>query len=132
MLRVVEFKDSVWSSAYQEEPKGSFERNPAKANLQRSIRDIVISDELLRELRRVVEQEVGAASAANAQFGLDGVTYAFTLGGNTCGEAWSPQSGTRMAKLVAVFSALRTLPNTPTSALRSFHEMIVISKLKKL
>ena len=132
MLRVVEFRDSVWSSAYQEEPKGSFKRNPAKANLQRSIRDIVISDELLRELRRVVEREVGAASAANAKFGLDGETYAFTSGANACAETWSPESGTRMAKLVAIFAALRTLPNTPTNPLRSFHEMIVIGKLKKL
>lgn len=131
ILRVVQFKKSVWSSAYQEHPKGTFQRDPSKANLQRSMHEIPVSEELLVLLLKVVGREVAAASAANAKFGLDGETYKFTSEGKSCATAWSPDSGTRAGKLVEIFVALKILPTTPTSLFRSYREGKIVEKLRE-
>jgi hypothetical protein len=132
LLRVVQFKKSVWYSAYQEHAKGTFQRDPSKANLERSVHEIPVSKELLGLLLKVVGREVAAASTANAQFGLDGESYKFTAGGKSCATTWSPDSDTRAGRLVAIFEALRVLPTTPFSLFRNYREGKIIARLREL
>ncbi|MEO7494892.1 MAG: hypothetical protein ABIT83_23840 [Massilia sp.] len=132
VLRVVEFKHSIWASAYQEKPKGTFKRNPAKADRTHAINEIPISPELLGRLRRLVDQEVGAASESNRQFGLDGTSYRFISTGRHCASAWSPDADMRAGRLVAIFDSLRALAHTPTSLLRSFREASIMQNLDAL
>jgi hypothetical protein len=129
MLRVVEFKKQVWSTMFHERPKGTFSRDPSRANLARHIKEIPISTELLQELRRVVDYEVRVASAGNAAIGFDGETYHFTSGEKACGSAWSPGDGTRNGELVAIFQSLRKLPDAPT-LLRSLQEARITGRLR--
>lgn len=131
-LLVVEFKHSVWDSAFQEKPKGTFRRNPAKADHKHATAEIPVSPELLQRLRRLVDHEVGAASESNSDFGLDGTFYRFTAAGRSCATVWSPDEGTRAGRLVAIFKSLRALAHAPTAILRRIREERILKKLDDL
>lgn len=132
ILRVVEFKQSVWHSAWQESSPGQFDRDPTKAVLDRSIDEVEVSRELAQLVRQVLANEVTAASEMSTRWGLDGETYRFTSAGQSCACTWSPEAGSRPAQFIHAFESLRTLARVPTRWLRGVWESSVLAKWRGL
>lgn len=130
-LRVVEFRSSIWHSAYREVKPGSFARDPAKADHTSDVDEIAISGELATLIGTVLSQEIAAAREENRRHVLDGEIFRFTSG-DTCAETWSPESGTRPGQLVAAMASLHTLSGVPTDWLRYLWEPWVARKWRAL
>ncbi len=133
MLRAVEFDHSVFHSAYREVRPGLFAHDPAKANIDRSIDEVEISSELAQLVHSVVAGEVATATKLpEGWFGLDGETFRFSSGNESCATTWSPDNPSRPGQLVEAMESLHNLASVPTSWLRSLWEPSVSKKFMKL
>lgn len=74
-----------------------------------------IAPELAERIRRTFSQAI-LSSRRSEQFGLDGVSYSFTLPDAGCASAWSPEPESRSGRLVDLMKLLDVHANAPDPA----------------
>jgi hypothetical protein len=120
MLRVVQFKRSVWSGAYREIRPNVFGRVPTAAIYARFTAEVPISPDTAALLRRIVAEQV---LDGGASYGLDGETYYLSADG-ACREIRTPANRTSAENLINAFSLLRVQAFMPFRATQLFWERL--------
>jgi hypothetical protein len=92
------------------------------------IRMVALSGRLAEALRAVSVAEIAQADRANARMGLDGEGYYFDAEGR-CAFAWSPDTGSRSARLSNIFDTLNTQSRLPTRPLQLLWEGHAVVRL---
>lgn len=102
----VALQESVWGSSWQApKPDGRVDFVLTTADIPVDVHEAEIGEALAHRLTARVTTEIERAQVADG-FGRDGVTYYFRASDSRCAETWSPEPGTRQAKLVAVIQGL--------------------------
>ena len=120
MLRVVQFKRSVWSGAYREIRPGVFGRDPTLALYGRFTAEVAISRDTAALLRQIVAEQIIEGSGPP---GFDGDTY-FVSADGACRVIRTPVIRTSAEKLIKVFRLLRVQAFMPYRATQLFWERL--------
>jgi hypothetical protein len=120
MLRVVQFKRSVWNGAYREIRPNVFGRVPTPAIYGRFTAEVPISPDTATLLRRIVANQV---LDGGASYGFDGETYFLSVDGG-CREIRTPAIGTSAEKFIKAFTLLRVQAFMPFRATQLFWERL--------
>jgi hypothetical protein len=119
-LRVVQFKQSVWSGAYREIRPNVFGRVPTPAIYGRFTAEVPISPDTAALLRRIVAEQVLEGSGSP---GFDGDTY-FVSADGACRAIRTPAIRTSAEKLIKAFALLRVQAFMPFRATQLFWERL--------
>ena len=93
------------------------------------VREHPIDESLVRRIAERVTSETGMAQAYPYEgFRRDGVTYYFRAAESACAKTWSPEQGSRRAKLVAIFTGLASLAQASTDQSRE-HALAEVERL---
>lgn len=131
-LRVVEFQESVWYSAYDETESGYFEQDLSKPSYRRLIRETNLSTDTARLLQSIMDREVrDAKEKQGLTMGFDGTSYLFVANDN-CAQTWSPEQASRAGKLVQIFYDLRIQAAIPSRFLQLGWERRIHARLLAL
>lgn len=110
-VHAVRFKESLWAEGRRLNARLDFSgvRVPVRHS------QAPIAPELAERIRRTFSQAI-LSSRRSERFGLDGVSYSFTLPDAGCASAWSPEPESRSGQLVYLMKLLDTHANAPDPA----------------
>jgi hypothetical protein len=131
VLRSTQFRRSLWYGAYREVRRGRFERIPELKQPDPIVHEVSLSQDLGTALQDLVVDEIDNADSADARMGLDGEYFYYSANGH-CGSTWSPERGTRAARLVSLFETLKSQASLPTRLLQLFWEKRALAKISTI
>jgi hypothetical protein len=131
LLRSTQFRRSIWYDAYREVRPGRFERVPELKQPDPIVHEVSLSPGFGAQLRDLIVEEIDHADSADARMGLDGESFYYSANGH-CGFTWSPERGTRPARLVDLFENLKVQASLPTRLLQLFWEKRVLAKISTM
>ena len=131
VLRSTEFRRSLWYDAYREVRPGRFGRIPELKQPDPIVHEVSLSQKLGTQLREFIVEEIDHADSADARMGLDGESFYYSANGH-CGSTWSPERGSRAARLVGLFENLKIQASLPTRLLQLFWEKRVFAKMSTI
>ncbi|MCC6506526.1 MAG: hypothetical protein IT475_13900 [Aquimonas sp.] len=113
VLRFVRFRTPVWSDPGWSKPRpegaGWIERHM-------DVHERNVDDSFANQMFNLVEEELAVVEPRpDNEVKLDGVTYEVAKAG-TCGEAWSPEPGSRMFEFVEMIEALENVASAWTES----------------
>jgi len=110
-VHAVHFEKSLWAEGRRS--LGALDFSSAQVPVRHS--QAPIAPELAERIRRTFNQAI-LSSRRSERFGLDGVSYAFTVPDAGCASAWSPEPESRSGQLVHLMKLLDAHANAPDPA----------------
>ncbi|PTU76588.1 hypothetical protein [Pseudomonas mangrovi] len=108
LVHAVRFKESLWSEGRRLNATLDFSGVQVPVLNDQA----PIAPELAERIRRTFGQAI-LSSRRSERFGLDGVSYSFTLPDAGCASAWSPEPESRSGQLVHLMKLLDAHANAP-------------------
>jgi hypothetical protein len=125
LLRTVQFRRDFHDGMMEIRPH-VFGWNPVQPDPL--VRSISISRNFAERLTAAATAEIAQADQANARMGLDGEEFYFYADGK-CAGAWSPDLGTKPARLADIFADLKTQALLPTRLVQLYWEKRTLARL---